>query len=58
MALYKTDLYLLYIWLQDKSFISPYDNFGDKKVGKDIEGPVFMFVPKSDQPQNPRVGER
>ncbi len=48
----------LLLWVQDKSCISPYDNFGDKKVGKDIDGPVFMFVPKSEDSGSPMVGER
>jgi hypothetical protein len=40
----------------DRNTISAYDNFGDKKVGRDNEGPVFMFVPKSGE--RLRVGDR
>ena len=40
----------------DRSHISAYDNFGDKKVGRDTDGPVFMFVPKGGE--RLKVGDR
>ena len=40
-----------------KDRISAYDNFGERKVGKDHQGPVFMLVPDGSV-QSPRVGEK
>ena len=38
--------------------ISAYDNCGDKKVGLDGEGPVIMLVPRTEDEESIRVGDR
>ena len=45
-------------FFNDKKIISAYDNFGKKKVGRDMEGPVYMFVPKGQGSPTPQVGEK
>lgn len=36
--------------------ISAYDNYGEKKVGNDLDGPVYMLIPEHNS--TPRVGDR
>ena len=44
---------------RDSGKISAYDNFGEKKVGRDIEGPVIMLVPDGrGQSNTVKVGDR
>ncbi len=43
----------------DRSIISAYDNYGEKKVGRDVQGPVMMFVPDTgEKNSHPKVGGR
>ena len=44
--------------LLNRSKISPYDNFGDKTVGRDADGPVYMFVPKRGPEEGIKVGDQ
>ncbi|CAH1789793.1 unnamed protein product [Owenia fusiformis] len=39
----------------EKNIVSPYDNFGDKKVGAED---VVMLVPKLDESPGPKIGDK
>ena len=42
---------------KDKNIISAYDNFGEKKVGKDSTGPTLMLVPQTEELPLAKIGD-